>query len=206
MGTPRPGTTTPEKFAGLRYPFAHSTDGGMDMGKLDGKVAIVTGAGSGIGKSAALLFAREGAKVVCADISGAEDGTASEIGAAAVAVRTDVARAADVQAMVARAISEFGRLDIAFNNAGIEGPQAQTADYEEADFDRVIAVNLKGVFLGMKYEIPAMLQSGGGAIINTASVAGLVGFPNIVAYCASKGAVVQMSRTAALEYPPRASV
>lgn len=170
------------------------------MGKLDGKAAIITGAGSGIGKAAALLFAREGARVVCADVTGAESATASEIGASAIAIRADVAKSADVQAMVATAMSEFGRLDVAFNNAGIEGPQAPTADYDEADFDKVISINLKGVFLGMKYEIPAMLQSGGGAIINTSSVAGLVGFPNIVAYCASKGAVVQMSKTAALEY------
>lgn len=170
------------------------------MGRLDGKVAIVTGAGSGIGKAAALLFAKEGARVVCADITGAEDATATEIGANAIGVRADVSKAADVEAMVAKATSAFGRLDVAFNNAGIEGPQAPTAEYEEADFDRVIGINLKGVFLGMKYELPAMLQSGGGSIINTSSVAGLVGFPNIVAYCASKGAVVQMSKSAALEY------
>lgn len=102
--------------------------------------------------------------------------------------------------MVERAVTMYGRLDVLFNNAGIEGPQALTADYDEADFDRVIGVNLKSVFLGMKYAIPAMLKSGGGSIINTSSVAGLVGFPNIVAYCASKGAVVQMSKTTALEY------
>lgn len=169
------------------------------MGRLEGKVAIVTGAGSGIGKATALLFAAEGAKVVCADIKGAEE-TASQIGSNAIAVTADVSRAADVRAMINAAKSQFGRLDVIFNNAGVEGEQAPTADCSEENFDRVIAINLKGVFLGMKYAIPAMLESGGGAIINNASVAGLVGFPNIPAYCASKGGVVQLSKTAALEY------
>ena len=169
------------------------------MGRLQGKVAIITGAGSGIGKATALLFAREGAKVVCADIKDA-DQTAGEIGDNALAVTADVSKSADVQAMVKAATSRFGRLDVIFNNAGIEGEQAPTADASEENFDRVIAINLKGVFLGMKYAIPAMLENGGGSIINNASVAGLVGFPNIPAYCASKGGVVQLSKTAALEY------
>lgn len=169
------------------------------MGRLEGKVAIVTGAGSGIGKATALLFAREGAKVVCADIKGADE-TASAIGDNALAVTADVSQSADVRAMVDAATSRFGRLDVIFNNAGIEGEQAPTADASEENFDRVIAINLKGVFLGMKYAIPAMLANGGGSIINTASVAGLVGFPNIPAYCASKGGVIQLSKTAALEY------
>lgn len=169
------------------------------MGRLQGKVAIVTGAGSGIGKATAMLFASEGAEVVCADIAGA-DKTAGEIGASAIAVSVDVSKAADIQAMVNAAKDRFGRLDVVFNNAGIEGEQAPTADCSEENFDRVIAVNLKGVFLGMKYAIPVMLETGGGAIINNASVAGLVGFPNIPAYGASKGGVVQLSKTAALEY------
>lgn len=170
------------------------------MGKLDGKVAIVTGAGSGIGKATALLFAREGARVVVADHSGAEDETAREIGDAALAVHADVSRSADVQAMITAATDRFGRLDILFNNAGTEGAQGATTDSSEEEFDRVIAVNLKGVYLGMKYAIPAMLAGGGGSIINNASIAGLVGFPGAGAYCASKGGVIQLTKVAALEY------
>jgi NAD(P)-dependent dehydrogenase (short-subunit alcohol dehydrogenase family) len=170
------------------------------MGRVDNKVAIVTGAGSGIGKTTALLLAREGACVVAADVTGAEEGTAAAIGGEALAVHADMSKAAEVEAMVAAAVSRFGRLDILFNNAGIEGAQAPTADCTEETFDRVIGINLKGVFLGMKYAIPAMLRNGGGSIINAASVAGLVGFQNLPAYCASKGGVIQLTKTAALEY------
>lgn len=170
------------------------------MARLDKKVAIVTGAGSGIGRATAVRFAAEGATVVVADVTGAEQETASSIGEGAIAVHTDVSNAADVKAMVETARERFGRLDIIFNNAGIEGLQGPTAECTEENFDRVIAVNLRGVFLGMKYAIPLMLEGGGGSIINTASVAGLVGFPGIPAYCASKGGVIQLTKTAALEY------
>ncbi len=170
------------------------------MGRLENKVAVITGAGSGIGRATAIRFAVEGARVVVADVTGAEAETAKEIGANALAFHADVSRADDVRAMIAAARTAFGRLDVLFNNAGIEGAQAPTADCSEENFDHVIAVNLRGVFLGMKYAIPAMLENGGGSIINNASVAGVVGFPGIPAYCASKGGVIQLSKTAALEY------
>ncbi|MBI1885662.1 MAG: glucose 1-dehydrogenase [Chloroflexi bacterium] len=174
------------------------------MGKLDGKVAVVTGAASGIGRATVLLFAEEGAKVVGADWDekrGAE--VVDEIrrgGGEAVFVKVDVSSPGDVQRMVGTAVEACGRLDIIFNNAGIEGEQAPTADCTLENWDRVINVNLKGVFLGMKYAIPEMLKNGGGVIINNASVAGMVGFQGIPAYCASKGGVIQLSRVAALEY------
>jgi NAD(P)-dependent dehydrogenase (short-subunit alcohol dehydrogenase family) len=173
-------------------------------GTLEGKVALVTGAGSGIGRAAALAFAREGANVVVSDVV-AEGGNETlrlieEAGGKGTFVQGDVSIAADAQAIVRAAEEHFGWLDFAFNNAGIEGIQAPTAECTEDNWDRVLAVNLRGIWLCMKYEIPVMLRQGKGAIVNTASVAGLVGFPNIPAYNASKGGVVQLTKTAALEY------
>ena len=169
------------------------------MDSLKGKVSIVTGAGAGIGRAIAQRFVEEGANVVVADIAGADEAAAA-LGKAAVACKVDVSRSADVQAMIKTATERFGRLDVLVNNAGVEGKQAPTADYAEDEFDRVIAINLRGVFLGMKYGIPALLANGGGSIINMSSIAGLVGFPGIVAYTASKGGVIQMTKTTALEY------
>lgn len=174
------------------------------MKQLEGKVALVTGAASGIGRAAACAFAREGAKVVLADIA-AEGGEETlhmikAAGGEATFVPTDVAQAAEVAALISTAVEIYGRLDCAFNNAGIEGAQATTADCTEENWDRVISINLKGVWLGMKYEISEMLKQGSGAIVNMASVAGVVGFQGIPAYVASKHGIVGLTKTAALEY------
>jgi NAD(P)-dependent dehydrogenase (short-subunit alcohol dehydrogenase family) len=171
---------------------------------LKGKVALVTGAGSGIGRASARIFAREGAKVVVADIvaEGGEEtvGMIKKAGGEAIFVRADVSKAAEVEAMVNQAVEAYGRLDCGFNNAGTEGAIAQTADYTEENWERVIAINLKGVWLCMKHEIAHMLKQGGGAIVNTASALGLVGIENQPAYVASKHGVVGLTKTAALEY------
>jgi NAD(P)-dependent dehydrogenase (short-subunit alcohol dehydrogenase family) len=174
-------------------------------GRLDGKVALVTGGSTGIGQATSLVLAREGAKVAIADIAvNAANRTVETIksrGGDACFIKTDVNQTADVESMVAKVVSVYGRLDCAFNNAGIEGDLAYTADCTEENFDRVIAINLKGVWLCMKQEIHQMLRQGnGGSIVNTASVAGLVGFPLAPAYVASKFGVVGLSKTAALEY------
>jgi NAD(P)-dependent dehydrogenase (short-subunit alcohol dehydrogenase family) len=173
-------------------------------GRVQGKVALVTGGGSGIGRATAVAFAAEGAKVVVADIvvDGGEETVRliKAAGGEAVFIKTDVTKAAEVEVMVKQAVDTYGRLDCAFNNAGIEGATALTHECTEENWDRVVAVDLKGVWLCMKYEIPQMLPQGGGAIVNTASVAGLVGFQAIPAYVASKHGVNGLTKTAALEY------
>lgn len=174
------------------------------MGKLEGKVSIITGAGSGIGKSTAILFAKEGSKVVVVDcvVEGGKKTVdlINKDGGEAIFIEADVSKSADVQRAITSTVDKYGKLDILYNNAGVEGILAPIHESTEENFDRVISINLRGVFLGMKYGIIQMLKQGGGVIISTASVAGLIGFPNITAYCASKGGVVQLTKTAALEY------
>src|SRR5215213_3539255 len=161
-----------------------------EKGSFAGKVAFVTGAANGIGRAAALAFAREGAGVVVADVS--EQGNqetarlVEEAGGRALAIRCDVSRAEDVKAALDKAVETFGRLDYAFNNAGIEQPLMPAADLTEHQWDRIVGIDLRGVFLCMKHEIPLMLKQGGGAIVNTSSGAGVKGFAGQAAYCAAK--------------------
>lgn len=168
-----------------------------------GKTALVTGGSYGIGQATAVAFASRGADVVIADIvEDPEQETAKAVAAAggkSVFIQCDVADAASVKAMVEKTIATFGRLDFAFNNAGVEGAQGNTRDCTEQNWDRTIGVNLKGVWLCMKEELPHLLKQGG-AIVNCASVAGLMGFPGLPAYVASKHGVVGLTKTAALEY------
>jgi NAD(P)-dependent dehydrogenase (short-subunit alcohol dehydrogenase family) len=176
----------------------------MSTDEFKDKVAIVTGAGSGIGRSCAIAFAEEGAKVVVADMHEKEGcgtvGMIEEKGGEALFVRCDVANGRDVEAMVRSTVERFGRLDYACNNAGIEGKSAPTAEYDEAVWRRVIDVNLTGVWLCMKYQIPEMLKQGEGAIVNVASILGVVGFANAAAYTAAKHGVLGLTKAAAIEY------
>jgi NAD(P)-dependent dehydrogenase (short-subunit alcohol dehydrogenase family) len=172
--------------------------------ELRGKVAIVTGGTSGIGRDAALLFAKSGAKVVVAgrrEVEGKETiDLVQAAGGEGLFVKTDVSRAADVDLLVRKTVEKFGRLDIAFNNAGIEGSLSPIAEQSEEDWDRTIDINLKGIWLCLKYEIQQMLkQGGGGAIVNMASVAGLIGSSGFATYCASKHGVMGLTKSAALE-------
>jgi NAD(P)-dependent dehydrogenase (short-subunit alcohol dehydrogenase family) len=175
------------------------------IGNFTGKVAFVTGAASGIGRAAALAFAREGTGVVAADVSeqgNQETGRMIEnLGGRALAVRCDVTRAENVKAALDKTDETFGRLDFAFNNAGIEPRKpTPTAEYEEDEWNRIIDTNLRGVFLCMKYEIPLILKQGGGAIVNTSSGAGIIGIKGSPAYTAAKHGVIGLTRAAALDY------
>ena len=178
-------------------------------GMLDGKSALITGGGGGIGRATALAFAREGARVAVADLMAeAARETVALVNAAggqAISLSGDVTRDADVRAMIEGVVSTYGRVDCAFNNAGIAGWQVdavgkKTAEWSEEAFDRMIAVNLKGVWLCMRHELPQMQTQGGGAIVNTASIAGLAGLPTSSAYVAAKHGVVGLTKTAAIEY------
>ena len=170
------------------------------MTRLENKVAVITGAASGIGRAAALRFASEGARVVVADIQDElGEATATTIRAAggeASFVHADVSRAADAQAMVDAAVARFGHLDILFNNAGV-GKHIPFDALTEAEWDRIVDINLRGVFLGCRYGVPALRRGGGGAILNTASQSGLQGHPNNQAYCAAKAGVINFTRSLA---------
>ena len=175
-----------------------------ENGSLAGKVAFVTGAANGIGRAAALAFAREGAKVVVADIS--EQGNREtvraieELGGRALAVRCDVTRAEDIEAALDKGVEAYGGLDFAFNNAGSEQAITAAADLTEDEWDRIVRVNLRSMFLCMKHEIPLMLKRGGGAIVNTSSGAGVKGIAGQAAYCAAKFGVIGLTKAAALDY------
>jgi NAD(P)-dependent dehydrogenase (short-subunit alcohol dehydrogenase family) len=177
------------------------------MKAFEGKVVIVTGASSGIGRASAELYAREEARVVVSDVD-EHGGTETvhlirEAGGEAAFIRADVSNPEDCQSLVRQTVEKYGRLDYACNNAGIGGEQNLTADYSVEGWQKVIGINLSGVFYCMKYEIPEMLRSGGGAIVNMASILGQVGFASAPAYVAAKHGVVGLTKNAAIEYAPQ---
>jgi NAD(P)-dependent dehydrogenase (short-subunit alcohol dehydrogenase family) len=174
------------------------------MGRLDGKVAIITGSASGMGRATAIRFAGEGAAVVIADLN-VEGGEAAvrdckENGGRAVFQKADVSAESEIKALVARAIKEFGRLDITYNNAGVGGAVGPLENISVEDWDKSQAVLLRSVFLGIKHSVPEMRKQGGGSIISTASIAGIRGFAGLHAYCAAKAGVVNLTRSASLEF------
>lgn len=173
----------------------------MSLG-LEGKVVLVTGAGRGIGQATAIAFGNAGAKVAVADVADSADETMDllkQADAQSVYIKADVSKAAEVEAMVNKAVSTFGRLDCAVNNAGIDLGMKPIQDWTEDEWDRTININLKGIWLSMKYEIPQMLRQGNGAIVNTSSILGLIGLPHHGAYCASKHGILGLTKTAAAE-------
>jgi NAD(P)-dependent dehydrogenase (short-subunit alcohol dehydrogenase family) len=178
-----------------------------DIAMLEGKIAVVTGAGSGLGEAIAIRFAKSGATVVLADldVDGAEHALRKikQAGGRGEVQRTDVSKADSARALVEHAVQAYGRLDIAVNNAGIGGPTAPVGEYPIEGWNEILAINLSGVFYGMRYQIPAMLASGGGAIVNMASIAGKVGLVNAGGYTAAKHGVVGLTETAAVEYAAR---
>jgi len=174
------------------------------MNEFQDKVAIVAGATSGIGRAAAIAYAREGAKVVVAGRRATEGEETVRLlqaqGGEGIFVKTDVSKAVQVKELVERTLQKFGRLDVAFNNAGIEQVPVPFLEQDEETFDQVVDINAKGVWLSMKYEIPAMLKTGGGSIVNTASVFGVIGIPGNEIYIASKHAVIGLTKSAAVEF------
>ena len=173
------------------------------MRGIQGKIAIVTGAGSGMGKATALRFASEGATVIAADVTGTESDTASENPDSIVAVHCDVTQSSDVEHLVAEAMSQYGRLDVMCNVVGVAGiAQGLIADIDEAEYDEIVAINMKSCFLGMKYAIPAIAQGGGGSVINWSSTGALSGSGSTGPYSATKAAVIALTKAAARGYGP----
>lgn len=172
------------------------------MGQFENKVALITGGATGMGRATAIEFAKNGAKVVIADVADAKEtvDAITSAGGEAIYVKTDVSKSADVKALVEKTVSTYGSLDYAFNNAGIELGGKLTADVDEEEFDKVISINLKGVWLGLKYEIPQMLKQGKGVIVNTSSTAGITGVPSLSAYTASKHGIIGLTQVAAIDY------